>query len=120
MVLGYGQAWRSVRQPKANLFALIFPVAFDAPARTRPEPAGRLRQEPKDLHEELAPDARAILNELPEKYAEHGTAQFVIPDVLKVPPFPGPGNAPGIANPFTGPAQLREAVNVLQTLLYAA
>ena len=33
------------------------------------------------------PKPRQVLDELLEKYAEHGDAQFVLPDVLKVPPI---------------------------------
>jgi len=40
----------------------------------------------REFFKQFGPEARAILNELLEKYAEHGTAQFAIPDVLKVPP----------------------------------
>lgn len=73
----------------------------------------------KDFFSKYSPDARAILNDLLEKYAEHGTAQFVIPDVLKVPPISEPGNHIEIAAYFGGPEKLRDAVNELQTLLYA-
>jgi type I restriction enzyme R subunit len=52
-----------------------------------------------------------------EKYAEHGTAQFVIPDVLKVPPISERGNVIEIARLFGGPEKLRETVNDLQVLL---
>ena len=55
-----------------------------------------------------------------EKYAEHGTAQFVIPDVLKVPPISERGNVVEIASYFGGAEKLKEAVDELQTLLYAA
>jgi type I restriction enzyme R subunit len=52
--------------------------------------------------------------------AEHGTAQFVIPDVLKVPPISERGNVIEIAKLFGGPQELRDAVAELQALLYAA
>jgi len=55
-----------------------------------------------------------------EKYAEFGTAQFVIPDILKVPPIPERGNVMEIAVTFGGPERLRDAVERLQSLLYAA
>lgn len=67
-----------------------------------------------------SPKARTILNDLLDKYAEHGTAQFVIPDVLMVPPISEHGNVIEIAAYFGGPENLGEAVNELQTLLYAA
>jgi len=69
---------------------------------------------------EYAPEAKAILHELLEKYAEHGTAQFVLPDGLEVPPLSGHGNVVEIAEKFGGSDRLVEAVHLLQTLLYAA
>ena len=60
------------------------------------------------------------MNDLLEKYADYGTAQFAIPDVLKVPPISERGNVIEIANFFGGPEQLKEAVSELQALLYAA
>ena len=70
--------------------------------------------------EQYRPEARKILDELLGKYAEHGTAQFAMPEVLKVPPISTHGNVIEIARLFGGPVQLREAVNRLQSLLYAA
>ena len=61
-----------------------------------------------------------MLDALLEKYAEHGTAQFMIPDVLKVPPISERGNVIEIANLFGGPEKLKQAVGELQSLLYAA
>jgi type I restriction enzyme R subunit len=61
-----------------------------------------------------------VLNELLEKYVEFGTAQFQIPDVLKVPPISRHGNVIEIANFFGGPDQMRHAVGELQQLLYTA
>jgi type I restriction enzyme R subunit len=55
-----------------------------------------------------------------EKYSEHGIAQFEIPDALKVPPISEHGNVMEIADMFGGAERLKDAVNQLQTLLYAA
>ena len=63
------------------------------------------------------PEAKAVLNDLLEKYAEHGTAQFLIPDALKVPPISERGNVIEIASLFGGPEKLKEAVSDLQALL---
>lgn len=60
------------------------------------------------------------MNELLDKYTEHGVAQFVIPDILSVPPISSHGNVAEIANLFGGPEKLRKAVIELQALLYAA
>jgi type I restriction enzyme R subunit len=79
-----------------------------------------LRNNKKDFLAQFGDDARSILNELLEKYADHGVAQFTIPDVLKVEPISRHGNVMEIASYFGGPERLREAVNQLQTLLYAS
>ena len=107
-------------QPGADPFDLLCHVAFGAPVRSRRERADKLRKEEKNFFDKYTPEARAILNDLLEKYAEHGTAQFAIPDVLKVPPISERGNVIEIAQFFGGPEKLKEAVNELQTLLYAA
>ena len=48
-----------------------------------------------------------MLNDLLEKYAEHGTAQFVIRDVLKVPPLSDRGNVMEISSLFGGSEKLQ-------------
>ena len=55
-----------------------------------------------------------------DKYADHGTAQFTIPDVFEVPPISQHGNLKEIAAKFGGTDKLMDAVDRLQTLLYAA
>jgi type I restriction enzyme R subunit len=107
-------------QPEADPFDLLCHLAFNAPLRTRRERAQRLKQDRKDFFERYGPEARAILEELLEKYAEHGDAQFVLPDVLKVPPISSHGQIGDIVNLFGGADQLRSAVSELQNLLYAA
>lgn len=109
----------SVGQPDADPFDLLCHLAFNAPLRTRRERAERLMHERQDFFDHYSPEAKAILEELLEKYAQHGTAQFVVPDVLKVPPISDRGNVIEIVGYFGGAEKLREAVNELQTLLYA-
>ena len=108
---------KAAGQPEADPFDLLCHVAFNAPLRTRRERTDRLRREKKNFFDQYGPKAKEILTELLEKYAEYGTAQFVIPDVLKVPPLSERGNVMEIADFFGGPEQLRTAVNRLQTLL---
>jgi len=110
----------TANQPDADPLDLICHLAFNAPLRTRRERAQRLRTERQDFFDQFGPDARKILDELLDKYTEHGTAQFVIPDVLEVPPISAHGNVIEIAGRFGGVEQLRQAVIQLQTLLYAA
>jgi len=105
-------------QPDADPFDLLCHLAFNAPLRTRRERAQRLKSERKDYFEKFSPEARTVLDELLEKYAEHGDAQFVLPDVLRVPPISTHGQPAEIIKLFGGPDQLRQAVNDLQGLLY--
>jgi type I restriction enzyme R subunit len=110
----------AAKQPEADPFDLLCHIAYNAPLRTRRERVDRMRKDKKDFFDQYGPEARIILNELLDKYADYGTAQFIIPDVLKVPPISEHGNVIEIANFFGGPEKLKEAVNQLQTLLYAA
>ena len=108
------------KQPDADPFDLLCHVAYSAPIRSRRERAQTARISGKAFFEKFTNGARDVLNELLEKYVEFGTAQFQIPDVLKVPPISRHGNVIEIANFFGGPDQMRQAVGELQQLLYTA
>jgi type I restriction enzyme R subunit len=110
----------ATNQPEADPFDLLCHVAFNAPLRTRRERADRLRRERTDFFERYGPEARAILEDLLEKYAEHGTAQFKMPDALHLPLISERGNLRTIIDFFGGAQELRQAVRELQALLYAA
>ena len=88
--------------------------------RTRRERAQRLEAERKDFFDSYGPEARQMLDELLEKYAEHGDAQFVLPDVLKVPPISAHGHPARSSGCSAAPTSCAQAVNELQGLLYAA
>jgi type I restriction enzyme R subunit len=118
--IDFDELANAANQPDADPFDLLCHIAFNAPLRSRRERADRLRREEKDFFEQHGVDAKAILSGLLEKYAEHGTAQFVIPDILKVPPISAHGNVIEIAQMFGGPEKLRTSINELQRLLYAA
>ena len=107
-------------QPEADAFDLLCHLAYNAPLRTRRERADRVKREESDFFARFGPEARAVLDALIEKYAEHGSAQFKLPDVLEVPPFNAWGNVIELAAHFGGSRRLREAVNDLQRLIYAA
>jgi type I restriction enzyme, R subunit len=118
--IDFAELREASEQPDADPFDLLCHFAFNAPLRTRRERAQRLRAERKDFFERFGPEAREILDELLEKYAEHGDTQFSLPDVLKVPPISNHGQVSDIIRVFGGVDQLREAVNELQGHLYAA
>ncbi|MBN1220856.1 MAG: DEAD/DEAH box helicase family protein, partial [Anaerolineae bacterium] len=105
-------------QPEADPFDLLCHLAFNAPLRTRRERAARVRQNKPDFFEQYGPLAQAVLNDLLDKYTDYGLAQFTIPDILKVPPISDRGSLKEIADSFSGPQQLRAAVNTLQQLIY--
>jgi type I restriction enzyme R subunit len=108
------------KQPDADPFDLLCHVAFNAPLRTRRERAEILRKEKKDFFDHYAPQAREILNDMVDKYVEFGTAQFQIPEILKVPPISSRGSVLEIAALFGGADNLRSAVQQMQTFLYAS
>ncbi len=106
--------------PDADPFDLLCHLAFDAPLLTRKQRTEKLRKEKVDFFDQFGPEAKAILNELLDKYAEHGTSQFSVPEVLEVPPISTHGNVVEIGIKFGGTDKLLEAVGRLQSLLYAA
>lgn len=106
--------------PDADPLDLLCHLAFSAPLRTRRERAERLKQERLDFFDQYGPEARAILEELLDKYAAHGPEQLRLPEVLQVPPISTHGNIMEIAEKFGGTEQLRTAVNQLQTYLYVS
>lgn len=107
-------------RPDADPFDLLCHVAFNAPLRTRRERADRLLKDRADFFDVYGPQARRVLEELLEKYASHGLAEFRLPDVLKLPPISEHGNVSEIAALFGGVDSLRAAVTELQERLYAA
>ena len=110
----------AAKQPDADPFDLLCHLAFNAPLRTRRERAQKLRESRKDIFDRYSGEARQILEELLEKYAEHGDAQFTLPEVLHVPPISAHGTVADIIKLFGGADQLRAAVTELQNQLYAA
>ena len=106
-------------QPDADPFDLLCHLAFNAPVLTRRQRADRMKRQQAAFFNYFKAEVEKILNELLEKYAADGELQFVLPDVLKVPPISRHGNVAEIARHSGGPDQLRKAVNHLQTLFYA-
>jgi type I restriction enzyme R subunit len=106
--------------PDADALDLLCHLAFNGPLRTRRERAERLARNHEDFSDRYGPEARTILQELVDKYAEHGLDELRLPDALKVPPISERGNPSEIASIFGGPERLRGAVNELKELLYAA
>jgi type I restriction enzyme R subunit len=105
--------------PDAELLDLLCHVAFNAPLRSRKQRADQVLKKQHAFFERYSPQARAILSDLLDKYAEHGSEQFVLPDILKVPPISKRGQVADIIRFFGGADELKEAVAKLQQLIYA-
>jgi type I restriction enzyme, R subunit len=105
--------------PDADPLDLLCHLAFNRPPRTRRERVQRLARENEAFFDRYSPEAREILDELVDKYADYGLDQLRLPDVLKLPPLSTRGNPSEIARLFGGPQQLREAVEELEELIYA-
>lgn len=118
--ISFNELAEAAKQPEADPFDLLCHLAFNAPLRTRRERAQQLREYRKDFFSRFGPEAKQILEELLEKYAEHGNAQFVLPDVLHIPPISDHGKPNEIIRYFGSPEILKQAVHDLQNLLYAA
>jgi type I restriction enzyme R subunit len=111
---------RQAGLPDADPFDLLCHLAFNAPVQSCRERADKVRRERREFFERFSPDGRAVLESLLDKYAVHGSEQFVLPDVLKVPPISDRGQVADIVRLFGGPDSLRDAVIELQRYLYAA
>jgi type I restriction enzyme R subunit len=118
--IDFQQVAAQAGKPEADPFDLLCHLAFNAPLLTRRQRADRVKKKQAAFFNYFAPEAREILSDLLEKYAADGELQFTLPDVLKVPPISEHGNVAEIMGKFGGAEQLRNAVNHLQTLLYAA
>jgi len=110
---------KTANQPDADPFDLLCHIAFNAPLRTRRERAEDLRKSKKDFFDQYSPDARGVLTEMLDKYIEYSTAQFQVPEILKIPPISERGTVLEIAALFGGTEKMRAAVNEMQALLYA-
>ncbi|MGH9846380.1 MAG: EcoAI/FtnUII family type I restriction enzme subunit R [Blastocatellia bacterium] len=108
-----------VKQPDADPFDLLCHVTFNAPLLTRRARVERLKREEKTFFDQYGSEARAVLEDLLDKYSDHGIAQFSIPDALKIPPICDRGNVAEIIRFFGGAEKLKKAVNQLQARLYA-
>jgi type I restriction enzyme R subunit len=107
-----------LNQPETDTFDLLCHLAFGAPLRSRRERAARVAREQAAFFAQYQPEARAILNDLLEKYAQHGVTQLRLPDVLKLPPISSRGNTSEIIRAFGGSRSLQTAVSDLQRLIY--
>ncbi len=107
-------------KPDADPFDLLCHLAFNKPVLTRRQRADRVKREEKEFFAQFGPEAREILGDLLEKYAEDGELQFTLPDVLKVNPVALRGSIGEIIQIFNGASRLRIALQNLVHVIYAA
>jgi len=112
------QLMAAAGQPDADPFDLLCHVAYSMPIRSRRERAESVRKDKPDFFRGYSEGARAVLNEILDKYVEHGVSEFRMPDILQVPPISGHGNVMEIAELFGGADKLKGAVDRLQGLVY--
>jgi type I restriction enzyme R subunit len=107
----------AAKMPDADPFDLLCHFAFQSTVRTRKDRAAKLKEAPSAFLGKYGTSARAVLSAMLDKYADHGTEQFSIPEILEVPPISEYGNVSEIVSFFGGVQQLRSAVNEMQQLL---
>jgi type I restriction enzyme R subunit len=71
--IGFEDLAAAAKQPDADPFDLLCHLAFNAPLRTRRERAQQLKQTRPDFFTKFGPEARQVLEELLEKYANTAT-----------------------------------------------
>jgi type I restriction enzyme, R subunit len=99
---------------------LLLHVAWNAPVRSRRERAEGVMRSDQRIFEKYSPDAREVLRDLLEKYAEFGPAQLHDVRILEVPPLSERGAPLEIAALFGGPEGFKKAVTELEQAIYAA
>jgi type I restriction enzyme R subunit len=99
---------------------LLVHVAWNGPTVTRGQRVRRVRTDRRDFFALFVPEARAVLEELLDKYAEHGVSQLDDLRVLEVPPLDRHGSVVDIAGRFGGSEKLRSAIDQMEEMLYAA
>lgn len=106
------------KQQDIDPFDLLCFVAFDLKPLTRKQRADLLKKNKPDFFAHYSEGAKNVLNLILEKYVDYGLNQ-IRPDIISVEPIAQQGNPIEIVNEFGGIAEFKEAIEKLQTLLYA-
>jgi type I restriction enzyme R subunit len=104
----------------ADPFDLLVHIAWNGALTSRRDRAAALTRDHREFFARFQPEAREILEQLLDKYADHGLDQLDDLHVLELPPLSAFGTPVEIAARFGGAPHLREAVDELEALLYAA
>ena len=100
-----------------DAFDLVAHIAFDQPPLSRKERANNVRK--RNYFGNYGDDARAVLDALLEKYADHGIADIEDPKVLELPPFNELGSKTQIRRGvFGGNEKYSQALTELEQAIY--
>jgi len=99
-------------------FDLVAHIAFDQPPLSRRERANNVRK--RNYFTKYGDEARAVLETLLEKYADHGITDIEDPNILELPPFSDLGTKTHIRrNIFGGQEAWSRALTQLEQALYS-
>ncbi|UYX93668.1 EcoAI/FtnUII family type I restriction enzme subunit R [Streptomyces sp. BI87] len=104
----------------ADPLDVLVHVAWNEPAISRHERVHRAKRAQNDFFQRLPEEARAVIDELLDRYAVHGAGELERLEVLKLEPMRRHGSLREIASLFGGPERLRQTWDELQKVLYAA
>ena len=107
------------KQPDADPFDLLCFVAYNLKPKTRKQRADLLKQNKPDFFKLYSEKAQHVLQIILEKYVDYGLNQ-IRPDIISSDPINKEGNEIEIVNAFGGMEKYKQAIEQLQTLLYAA
>jgi type I restriction enzyme R subunit len=100
-----------------DAFDLVLHVAFDQKPLTRRERANQVKK--RDVFGRYGEQARAVLEALLNKFADHGVQDIEDPKVLELPPFDQIGSRTQIRRSvFGGVERYSQAVEALEQALY--
>jgi type I restriction enzyme R subunit len=99
-----------------DAFDLICHVAFDAPPLTRKERADKVKK--RNIFAKYGDKARAVLDDLLQKYSDSGIASVESLEILKVDPLTDHGTPVEIVKLFGGREGYLAAIRELETALY--
>ena len=100
-----------------DVFDLVAHVAFNQKPLTRKERANNVKK--RDVFGKYGEQAKAVLEGLVEKFAEHGVQDIENPQVLELPPFDQLGSKTQIRRGiFGGVDQYQNAIKELETELF--
>lgn len=102
-----------------DVFDLVSHVAFDQKPLTRRERANNVKK--RDVFRKYGDQARAVLEALLDKFADHGVQDIEDAKVLELPPFDKFGSKTQIRRGiFGGVDQYTQAIQALEQALYDA